>query len=514
MDIERDRIIAGLRTPSAHRAGPEGAPNALALRPADAAALMLFLAAIFALRVIGMFFMPFTDTTEARYAEIARKMLETGDWITPQFAYGVPFWGKPPLHTWLSAAGMGMFGVDEFGGRILIFALACGLLALFYRWLVALRGAGFALAATAVLASSALYWVASAFVMTDLAMAAGTSLSMIGFWNIATRDRRAVGDGLLFFGGLAIGMLAKGPTAVMLTALPIAAWVAIGGHWGSLRRIPWARGLALTLLIVAPWYILAELKTPGFLRYFLIGEHVERFLVGGWKGDLYGQGHREPKGMIWAFWLLACLPWPLVAIRLALRAGRVRAAFRSDATGWRGYLLAWAISPMILFTPAANILIPYVLPGLPAAAVLLVQLWVDVRGPAPDATTRRWFAVAGGVTLAVYAVAAALAVAAPDVVAAPSHKALVATARLAAPDATLNVLGKRSYSAEFYTQGAAVGLPEADAIETLLANGRRDALSVETSEAAPLPAEVLARMDRIGAFGRRTLFIEHGDTSR
>ncbi|HBR94728.1 MAG TPA: dolichyl-phosphate-mannose--protein mannosyltransferase, partial [Opitutae bacterium] len=56
------------------------------------------------LRVLMIFEIPFTDTTEARYAEIARKMVETGDWITPQFDYGVPFWGKPPLHTWVSAA--------------------------------------------------------------------------------------------------------------------------------------------------------------------------------------------------------------------------------------------------------------------------------------------------------------------------------------------------------------------------------------------------------------------------
>ena len=47
---------------------------------------------------------PLLDPTESRYAEIARKMLETGAWLMPQVDYGVPFWGKPPLSTWLSAA--------------------------------------------------------------------------------------------------------------------------------------------------------------------------------------------------------------------------------------------------------------------------------------------------------------------------------------------------------------------------------------------------------------------------
>ncbi|MDA7965606.1 phospholipid carrier-dependent glycosyltransferase, partial [Ruegeria sp.] len=119
---------------------------------------------------MGIFTLPFTDTTEARYAEIARKMVETQDWITPQFAYDVPFWGKPPLHTWLSAAGMEIFGINAFGARILIFACAIAILALMYRWLRDEMGSGAALSAVVVLSSSVLFFGASAFVMTDLAM--------------------------------------------------------------------------------------------------------------------------------------------------------------------------------------------------------------------------------------------------------------------------------------------------------------------------------------------------------
>ena len=89
-----------------------------ALTRSDQRFLLFALGALFAVRLLAMFWWPFTDSTEARYAEIARKMVETGDWITPQFDYGVPFWGKPPLHTWLSALGMKLFGVGAFGARI------------------------------------------------------------------------------------------------------------------------------------------------------------------------------------------------------------------------------------------------------------------------------------------------------------------------------------------------------------------------------------------------------------
>ena len=488
---------------------PAAGTPALALSATDRRAVIAALAALFSLRLVALVTVPFTDTTEARYAEIARRMAATGDWITPWFAEGVPFWGKPPLHSWLAAAGMRLFGVGEVGGRILIFAVACALLAGLYRWLSPRHGRDFALAAVAVLATMALYLLAAAVVMTDLVMTAGVTLAMAGFWTLATDDAAARGvGGLALFGGLAVGMLAKGPTAVVLTALPIGLWVVLGWRWACLRRVPWGWGVALFVLLSAPWFIAAELKTPGFLRYFFIGEHIERFLVSGWKGDLYGSGHAQPRGMIWAFWLVAALPWPLVALALAPRWRALAAAWRGDAQGWRLYLLLWAVAPMLLFTPAANILIPYVLPGLPAAAILLVQAWADGRGAHPDGFTRRVAAGAGGLVLAVGAVAVLLSVLAPSVVASKTHKALVEAAEQAAPGAILHVLGKRSFSADFYTAGTAVTLPDTQALAAMLENGRRDALSVDARAVGSLPPSVLDRLDRVGRYGRRVLFIE------
>ena len=70
------------------------------------------------------------DKTEARYAEIARIMLETNNWITPQIDYGSPFWAKPPLSTWLSAMSMKAFGVNEFAVRLPSLLLCIGIVLL------------------------------------------------------------------------------------------------------------------------------------------------------------------------------------------------------------------------------------------------------------------------------------------------------------------------------------------------------------------------------------------------
>ncbi len=92
--------------------------------------LVLLLAA----RLLAMFLVPLTDSTEARYAEIARKMVETGNWITPQFDYGVPFWAKPPMHTWLSALGIEAFGPSPFAARLGILVSAIATLAILWLW--------------------------------------------------------------------------------------------------------------------------------------------------------------------------------------------------------------------------------------------------------------------------------------------------------------------------------------------------------------------------------------------
>src|SRR5690606_8346371 len=92
-----------------------------------------------------------------------------------------------------------------------------------------------------------------------------------------------------FFIGLSIGLLAKGPLVLVLVGGPWLIWVL----WPTTRRtawqavcaLPWARGLLLTLMISLPWYIAAEIKTPGFLDYFIVGEHILRFIEPGWQGD-------------------------------------------------------------------------------------------------------------------------------------------------------------------------------------------------------------------------------------
>lgn len=79
-----------------------------------------------------------------------------------------------------------------------------------------------------------------------------------------------------------------------------------------LEQSPWIKGALLMLALSLPWYLLAERQTPGFLHYFIVGEHFQRFTVKGWQGDLYGSGHASPLGTIWLYGLTMFLPWTLL----------------------------------------------------------------------------------------------------------------------------------------------------------------------------------------------------------
>ncbi|SOB75484.1 Dolichyl-phosphate-mannose-protein mannosyltransferase [Marinobacter sp. LV10R510-11A] len=341
---------------------------------------LLILAAIMVSRFIGMALFPFADTTEPRYAEIARLMAETGDWITPWFEPGVPFWGKPPLSFWAQAAAIKVFGVSEFSLRFPSWLATLAMVWLIWRLARQLWSVQVAQWSCLVFATMALTYISAGAVMTDAFLALGTTLTLVSFCLVMAGE-----GGLwrwLFFLGMVIGLLSKGPLAMVLIGIPIVLWLLFSWREASndLRRLPWIRGTLMTALLVCPWYILAELKTPGFLDYFIVGEHIRRFLDPGWAGDLYGSAHNQPKGMIWVFWLWASFPWGILALlSLALtwfRGKRSGIVSKTISNPGVTFLLVSALAPMLFFTLAGNTLWTYILPSLPFTAILIGR-WVS-----------------------------------------------------------------------------------------------------------------------------------------
>ena len=206
-----------------------------------------------------------TDPDEGRYAEIAREMLVTGDYLTPHLNF-LPYLEKPPLVYWLTAISLNFGGGTEWAAR-LIPALSAigGVLAVF--WLATtLWGARTAFLAGMVTATSSGYFLLARLLTLDMSLTCfmtwGISLAYVALRNQARH--------YLPWAYLALGLavLTKGPVGVVLPALIFLVWFAAEKQWGSIRQLWHSGGALLLAAVVLPWYILVGWRNPDFWSYF------------------------------------------------------------------------------------------------------------------------------------------------------------------------------------------------------------------------------------------------------
>lgn len=342
--------------------------------------LSLLLAVVLLSQLIGIFLMPYADTSEPRYAEIARLMASTNDWITPWFEPDVPFWGKPPLSFWMQALFIKIFGVAEFSAR-----LPAWLANLAVTYLVAIGAKSFyqkqsksqpqiGLIAALIYSSCTLSYITASAVLTDPYLNLGATLAFVSI--LAFSPTKPLW-GYAFFIGLSIGALAKGPLIFVFVAIPLVFGCLLKevSIRKTLGALPWFSGLLLFCVLTMPWYVLAELKTPGFLHYFIIGEHIQRFIDPGWQGDLYGTAHQKPWGTIWWLWLQATFPWGLVGliswIYLAYKKSKPH---HLQLNGLTIYLISAMLLSPLFFTFSGNILWTYNLPSIAPFAIFIAPI--------------------------------------------------------------------------------------------------------------------------------------------
>jgi hypothetical protein len=357
--------------------------------------------------------------------------------------------------------------------------------------------------------------------MTDTVLAFGTTLSMGSFW-LAMQDggNSHSAQAYLFFMGLAIGLLAKGPVTIVLVFMPIVLWVTWKKHWRQTwERLPWISGLMLSAVLALPWYIAAEHRTPGFLHYFILGEHWERFVHAGWAGDLYGSAHCQPRGMIWLFWIAAAFPWSIHACGLLFGRKRFHQSLVGllNADDWTAFFLVWALSPMVFFTLAGNILWTYVLPGLPAFALLTATRFVPPPGPTTVSADQRpfkglWF-TAGCLVPVTFALLIAIWHFVPYK---SSQKYLVDTFRTlrSSQRSHLVYLFDRPFSAEFYSASAALEAPNVDALKAYFQDSVQDYFAVSKVHLFQIPPECASRLSTIGSYDNFVLFREKSVVSQ
>jgi len=331
---------------------------------------------------------------EPRYAQIAREMLNRGDWVTPTLL-GKPWLEKPVLYYWEAMAAFRLTGVSDQAARLPAAFDAALLIAAIYFFLRRFRP-GSELDGALITASCVGVIGFAHAAATDMPLAATFSIALLAWYAWYESKRRIYLVGFYVF--LALGTLAKGPVAPALAAVILFLFVAARRDWYLIVRTLWLTGIVVYLAVTLPWYVSVQLRNPEFFRFFILEHNLARF-----SQDVYH--HRQPFWFYLPVFLLAMMPWTFVF--LAAVAERVRAiwsegrvALESVEDSWALFLLIWMLVPVLFFSVSQSKLPGYILPAVPAGALLVAEYLESCRSEGRSGRGGRFalpFAAAHGV---------------------------------------------------------------------------------------------------------------------
>ncbi|MBZ5535810.1 MAG: glycosyltransferase family 39 protein [Acidobacteriia bacterium] len=349
-------------------------------RPSRMILLTLGFVVIILLFFLRLDAMGLTGPDEPRYAEVAKEMFQSHDYITPRLL-GQPWFEKPVLYYWLAASAYSIGGVNETAARLPSAAAAFLLtLTLFLgtrpilnfetRWL------------SSIIFGTSLGTIAfSRAASTDMLLTATFSIAMILFW-VTLLDRSptpSVPRVALAYLSLGLSVLAKGPVGIVLAMAILFCYFWISGRWAEIKRLQIPLGIVLLAAVDLPWFLLCfRANGWAFIDTFLIHHNLLRFTTNEFQ-------HGRPLWFYVPVIVGALLPWTFL---LLLPGGRCRELFNRDA--WRNHpqrviLGVWVVIPFLFFTIARSKLPGYILPVLIPLSILLGISLFSASRQSPDA---------------------------------------------------------------------------------------------------------------------------------
>jgi 4-amino-4-deoxy-L-arabinose transferase-like glycosyltransferase len=343
---------------------------------------------------LGLGTLGLTDRDEGSNAEAAREMVESGDWMTPTLN-GEPRFAKPAFVYWLMSLSYLLFGVSEWTARLPSAVFGIALILLQYWFLARVRGPEHGLLGAAMLLLNAEIVAISHLALTDSVLIFFTTLSVFGFWlGLHGSTRPALSgspgpalspvEGLttggedrsrhyfwLFYAGMALATLTKGPVGVAVPLLAVIPYLTFARRWGLFwrRSFPVA-GSVLFLALAVPWY--ATMFALHGSRYSASAQAdtIGRFLstIGGHGGTVF---------FYFPVLLFGFFPWSgflPVALYQAFK-NRKALGVRGEGKELELFAALWVVGVFVFFSASATRLPHYIGPLFPAAAILAASYW-------------------------------------------------------------------------------------------------------------------------------------------
>ena len=308
---------------------------------------------------------------EGRYVGVAWHMLISGDFLTPRLD-DMPFFHKPPLFYWLTAASLAVFGDNAWAARLCSVLAATGLVTVFHLFLRRYAGGRAASRTALILAVQPFLFGAAHYANLDMLVAALMGLTVMAGADAVFRREQQRLDGwalTAMYVAAAAGFMAKGLIGVVLPGGVLFFWLMGRRRYRAVLRLLWWPGILLFLVLTLPWMLVMQERHPGFFDYFIIYQHFQRFLEKGFNNQ-----H--------AFWfyvpvvLALTLPWSIQLWRWCQAQGPLKTAFVPPAEGpeqvdrrvLRGLMLSWLLVVLVFFSIPSSKLVGYVIGVLPPLA--------------------------------------------------------------------------------------------------------------------------------------------------
>ncbi|MFA6074201.1 MAG: glycosyltransferase family 39 protein [Negativicutes bacterium] len=322
--------------------------------------LLIFAGAIFFFCAFN-WLMPITDPVETNYALTAKEMLLSGDWMSPRI-YGNFWYDKPVMIYWLLILSFKFFGICDFAARFPS-ALAGSVTVTFAAWFyyriyASMRGS---LIFASILSGAVMFWIFSKMVVTDAVLVAVLSIALAcTYLHLIERDLKYLYIAYVMIG---IGILDKGPMAIVLPAFIIMIYAIIQRDWKIIKRAFSIPGLIITLLIGLPWYwYMYDTHGYDFVNGFLGLNNFVRATV---------SEHPEDNHFYYYMYMIPAtlLPWSFIAIK-AFWTERSEDIYK--------YVLAWVLGFFLFFTLMATKYPTYCLPVI-FPALMITARFIDKR---------------------------------------------------------------------------------------------------------------------------------------